>query len=75
MSHLRVAFHVPNGRLTQDDLDTALECVERMALQQNKGNRPVFLMLDTKKVRDSEILPSDQTVDFVVRLYGEKRIG
>ena len=76
MNHLRVAFHVPSGTLTQDDMDSALECVEKMALQQNKGDRPIFLILDNKVTRPEEFYSNDETMDFVIRLYGEpqKRI-
>lgn len=74
-THLRVAFHVPDGKLTQDNLDDALECVQRMACQQNKGNRPIFLLLDTRTVRlGSDMTTNDHEMDFVIRLWNEPSI-
>jgi len=67
-NHLRVAFHVPSGRLNQECLDTVIENVQRMALQQNKGNRPIFLLLNSRKIYIGEQTANDGTMDFVVTL-------
>ena len=69
---IRTALHVPSGRLTQEDLDTFLECVDKMILLNNLGDRPIFLLLDNRKVQHEEFVSGDGTMDFVGRLHNDK---
>jgi len=65
-------MHVPSGRLTQEDLDTFLECVDKMILLNRLGDRPIFLLLDNRKVQHEEFVSGDSTMDFVGRLHNDK---
>lgn len=70
--HIRVALHAPGGKLSQDNLDTILDVIKNQALRLNKGNKPIFMMIDSHKVREGERVSGDDTMDFVVRLHLEQ---